>query len=112
MARFNTNFLGTLPFADIAPQYSLLAGVELTYTVPGGKNKSYRARLSYPNDASVWVAKNTTATLPAPGVMNPNSNCELNPRFRYVRGGDVLSFISDSDMLNGGISLLELPDSN
>lgn len=112
MARFNTNFLGTLPFADIAPQYSLLAGVELTYTVPGGKNKSYRARLSYPNDASVWVAKNTTATLPTPGVMNPSSNCELNPRFRYVRGGDVLSFISDSDMLNGGISLLELPDSN
>lgn len=111
MTMFVSSFNGTLPFSDISVQVALAATTELTYTVPGDNNVQYRCEFSYPYNANVWVGYNTTATVPPAGAVTVTSNekLELRPDVRYVRGGDVLSFISDSLVTNMGLSLLTLP---
>lgn len=108
---FNTNFLGTLPFSDLTVQIALAATTELTYTVPGTTADLYRCEFSWAYNASVWVGYNTTASVPPAGAITTSSNesLEFRPGIRYVRGGDVLHFISDSIVTNGGFSLLKLP---
>lgn len=118
MTMYNKNFLSTLPFSDLCVQIALAANTALTYTVPGNSSMVYRAEFSFSNDANVWVGYNTTAVVPIAGSVThtSNSSLELNPgkfgQARYVRGGDVLSFISGSIVSNAGISLLQLPSQN
>lgn len=111
MTKFSTNFLETLPFSDHAVQVGLAANTALPYTIPGTDAAQYRCEFSYAYDANVWVGYNTTAVVPVAGTVTTSSNSSivLRPKIKYVRGGDVLSFISGSIVSNMGFELLLLP---
>ena len=115
MTKFNCGYERTFPFSDITVQVALAANTALTYTVPGTADMRYRCKFAFPYNANVWVGYNTTPIVPPAGAVTTvaNESVELNPgqydEARYVRGGDVLSFISDSIVTNAGLSLLELP---
>lgn len=116
MTKFNTNYLECLPFSDYTLQFVLAANTESTYIVQdptgtGLTNAVYRCEFSFPANANVWVGYNYPATVPSPGFITDteNQSLALNPKVRYVRSGDVLSFISDSIVLNAGFELLLLP---
>ena len=111
MTRFNTNYLECLPFSDQTVQVALAANTALPYTIPGDSSVQYRCEFSYAYDANVWVGYNTTAVVPVAGAVTTTSNTSivLRPKIKYVRGGDVLSFISASIVSNMGFELLLLP---
>lgn len=111
MTKFNTHFLKCLPFSDLTVQVALAASTALTYTIPGDSSIQYRCEFSYAYDANVWVGFNTTAVVPSAGAVTTSSNSSLvlRPTIKYVRGGDVLSFISGSLVSNMGFELLVLP---
>jgi hypothetical protein len=112
MTRFNTNYLEALPFSDQTVQVALAASTALTYTIPGTTADLYRCEFSYAYDANVWVGFNTTAVVPVAGTVTTTSNTSivLRPKIKFVRGGDVLSFISGSVVSNMGFELLVLPN--
>lgn len=111
MTRFNTNYLECLPFSDQTVQVALAANTALPYTIPGTNDMQYRCEFSYAYDANVWVGYNTTAVVAVAGTVTTSSNSSivLRPKIKYVRGGDVLSFISGSIVSNMGFELLLLP---
>jgi hypothetical protein len=111
MTKFSTNFLETLPFSDQTVQVALAANTALPYTIPGDSSVQYRCEFSYAYDTNVWVGFNTTAVVPVAGTVTTSSNSSvvLRPKIKYVRGGDVLSFISASIVSNMGFELLVLP---
>jgi|SRR6185437_732392 len=114
MTAYSNSYANSFPFADRTVQFGLTALTALSYTVPGDSSHQYRAKFSFADDSKVWVGYNVTATLPTIGTLTQNSSIELNPGkydgdARYVRGGDVLSFISTAQVTDVGISLLELP---
>lgn len=111
MTKFSTNYLECLPFSDQTVQVALAANAALPYTIPGDNSMQYRCEFSYASDANVWVGYNTTAVVPVAAAVTTSSNSSLalNPKIKYVRGGDVLSFISGSIVSNMGFELLLLP---
>lgn len=113
MTKFNSNFLHALPFSDLTVQFALAANTELTYTVPGDNSIAYRCEFAFPYNANVWVGYNITATSPTAGTLTEANRVELRPGAyngaRYVRGGDVLHFVSNATVTDAGFSLLQLP---
>lgn len=116
MTNFNCNYEKTFPFSDVSVQIALAATTVLTYTVPGDPNIRYRCKFAFPYNANVWVGYNTTPIVPPAGAVTTTANqkVELNPghfdgEARYVHGGDILSFISDSVVTNAGLTLLKVP---
>lgn len=93
---FQINYGFTVPFQDDGARMKLQATIELTYTVPGNKTNAYTALFSFEPGAKVWVDLNRTAVFPLAGVVNSNSTSALNPSQRYVRGGDVIHFITEN----------------
>ena len=116
MTTYNESYNGTFPFSDTTVQIALAANTALTYTIPGDNTIRYRCEFSYADSTNVWVGYNATATVPVAGAVTTvtNTSIELNPgrygQARYVRGGDVLSFISGAVVSNMGFSLLQLPN--
>lgn len=108
MTNFNSNFDKTYPFSDTGAKLLLAASTELTWTVPGDATQKYRATFSFAATSEVWVALNGTATLPSAGTVSTAYNQELNPNHRYVKGGDVLHFISSATP-QVCVSLLAIP---
>lgn len=108
---YNSSFDQTRPFSDSGATIALADNTELTYTVPGVSSQRYRIQFSWAYNANVWVCVNSTAVVPGAGTIN-TSRCEFRPGSdgsgRYVKGGDVLHFIS-SGIGQGGFSLLLLP---
>lgn len=115
MTKFNCNYEKTFPFSDISVQIALAASAVLTYTVPGTADVRYRCKFAFPYNANIWVGYNTTPIVPPAAAITTTTNqkVELNPgkfeEARFVHGGDVLSFISDSIVANAGLTLLEVP---
>ena len=109
MTTFNSSFDETRPFSDMAVQINLSANVAQSYTILGTSADTYRCEFSFAYNANVWVGFNVTATSPSGGVPTVSNNIELRPSARYVRGGDVLSFISNANASDVGFSLLKLP---
>lgn len=107
MAQFQSGYNSTIPFSDGTATILLNDNAELTFTVPGDSSTRWRCDFSWAYNASVYVCLNDTAVLPAAGTIN-TSRCEFRPDYRYVRGGDVLHFIS-AGVAQGGLSLLQLP---
>lgn len=99
----------TTPFSNQTAQFGLAASTGLSYTVPGDSRVTYNAIFSYSSSASVWVGFNVTVTLPISNSLVSNSGIVLNPKSKYVRGGDVLSFESSSIVGDVGIELFVLP---
>ncbi len=111
MPYFSSNFDETKPFSDKGIMVELAADVELTWTVPGLSTTMWRAEFSFGGgDDYVWVALNKTAVAPTPGAVVEVNQQELRPLPKYVKGGDVLHFISSQDDIQFGISLLQLPN--
>jgi hypothetical protein len=112
MSPYQNGFNNTIPFSDTSPTIALAANTALPYTVPGTSAQRYKIYFSWPYNANVWVCNNGTATVPTPGTINSSSACMYRPgandQAYYVRGGDVLSFISDG-VIYGGFSLYALP---
>lgn len=107
---YNSNFDVTIPFSDTCVQVSLAANVEQTYTVPGEASQKYQAIFGYAATANVYVGYNVTAASPAGGTNNTTGNIECRPDKRYVKGGDVLHFVSpDAGGAYIGMSLRALP---
>jgi hypothetical protein len=109
MTKFNTQYDLTSPFSSKTAQFGLNANTALTFTVPGTDRTTYNAVFSFGADANVWVGFNVTATTPTKNTMTNNQSIVLNPVSKFVRGGDVLSFISISALSDAGIELFSLP---
>jgi len=112
MTKYNMNFDNCFPFSDETAQIALAATTISTFTVPGPENNQYRCEFSIPQDANIWVGYNITPTVPSAHTVNSANRVERINNYkyiRYVRGGDILSFISDSIVTNMGLSLLQLP---
>lgn len=93
-----------LQFSDTNFSATIAANADTTITVPsnsgmGGygiqSSSTWIAIFSYTPGASVWVALNTTASVPA-GATFASTQSQLNPAARLVKGGDIIHFISAS----------------
>ena len=93
-----------LQFTDTSYSSTLAINTDTSLTVPSnsgmGANGIYQsstwlAIFSFTPGASVWVALNTAAAIPA-GAAFATTNSELNPAARLVQGGDVLHFFSSA----------------
>jgi hypothetical protein len=107
--QYNINHERCRPFSDTCMNALLAASTALTYTVPGSESITYRAEFSCSSTADVWVCNNGTAQV-------PTSNTAATTRYQeridgntilFVRGGDVLSFISTGTP-QVGVSLLQI----
>ncbi len=105
---YNSNYDGTVPFSDTCAQFALAAAAEQTYTVPGAATINYSATFGYNSTANVYVRLNGTAASPAPGGTTSTQYLELRPSKRYVKGGDVLHFVSPDTTAQVSVSLMQL----
>lgn len=106
---YHQNFDGTLNYSDVTPHMTLTAGTELTYTVPGTSDKSYQAEFGLSVAANVFVGYNVTVAVPADDTVVTTRKIELNPSKRFVKGGDVLHFITPDTKAYLSVSLRSLP---
>jgi len=106
--RYHMNFDGCIPFSDTGANILLSAAAETTWTVPGASKDKYRASFGCATGSQIWVSLNGTATVPIVDTATDTYNQEfLMPGMcRYVKGGDVLSFISTGTP-QVGVSLLQ-----
>jgi hypothetical protein len=93
---YQRNFHGTFPFSNTGVMILLAASTALSWTVPGVPTQLYRACFRCSSTAEAWVSLNGTATVPTSNTATATSNQEFIPAMepKYVRGGDVLSFIA------------------
>ena len=88
-------------FCDDTYTTTLAGSTEATLTIPATKSvgsigiatNEWLAEFSYSDGAVVWVANNATAAVPA-GATLAASTSELNPRYKRVKAGDIISVIS------------------
>lgn len=106
---YNFSHEDTCSFSDTTGNIALSANTALTYMVPGTKMDTYRMHFEWAYNANVYVGFNTTATVPTAATITSTSNIEFRPANRFVRGGDVISFISSAIVSDGGFSLLKIP---
>lgn len=99
---FNT--FGLVPAAN-KYNTTLAATVAQTFTVPAKIPNAVAIFFIEPG-ATVWVAHNTTATLPGGSVASTVS--EGNPTVWKVSGGDTISMISNNTTAEVGIKYYEL----
>jgi hypothetical protein len=108
---YSNNFDHTKPFSDTCFQANLATNTQQTFTVPGTNIQKYRAIFGIAANANIYIGLNVTATAPGAGLNTSTGNLEFRPiEPKYVKGGDVLSFItSDAAGAYVGVSLLGLP---
>lgn len=85
------NGFGLVPAYDILSTTLTSEGGNQSFTVPGDK-PNWIAIFSFDPGLRVFVALNTTATIPTSSFISDVS--ELNPTAWYVQNGDVLNFIT------------------
>ncbi len=107
--QFRSNFDYTHPISDTGAKVSLAANTELTWTVPGTDVNIYRADFKFPSGAQVWVKLNGAVVVPVANTAVTVTNEEFLPDCKYVKGGDVLHFISTAAW-QCGVSLLSVPN--
>lgn len=106
--QYNSNYFETMPFSDTCIQVNCAANGEKTWTVPGNSNQQYQAYFEYNDNSNVFVCKNATPTIPASGIVEEQPYNEFKPKKRYVKGGDVLHFITPDTNAYIGVSLRQL----
>lgn len=106
--KYNANYIETMPFSDTAVQVNLGVGVEQTFTVPGTDTMQYQAYFEYICTSNVFVCLNDTPVIPGAGSVGTQQYNELRPKKRYVRGGDVIHFITPDTSAYVGVSLRQL----
>ncbi len=108
---YNANYIETMPFSDTDVQVVCGTSVEETYTVPGLDIEQYQAYFEYASNSNVFVCLNATPVVPASGNVGTQPYNEFKPKKRYVRGGDVLHFITPDSIAYIGVSLRKLQGS-
>ena len=107
---WNSNFENkTIPFSDTNARIALATNVGQTFTVPGDPSNKFQALFSYNSTANIFIGYNHTATVPIAGTQDTTGAEEFRPTCRYVKGGDVLSFITSDASGYVGVSLLAIP---
>lgn len=104
---YTSSYDETIAFSDTCVQISLATNIAQTYTIPGAATQVYTALFGFPTNSIIWVAKNTTPVTPPAGTQTTVQYMEfVNPgEKRYVKGGDVLSFITPDTSARVGISI-------
>ncbi len=105
---YNENYDGTMAFSDTAAQVVCTVNAEQTWTVPGTETQQFQALFEYASNSNVFVCKNATPVIPAGGSVGTQQYNEFKPHKRYVRGGDVLHFITPDAIAYIGVSLRQL----
>ena len=105
---YNSNYNETIPFSDTDIQIACQANAALSYTVPGSDLMQYQAYFSYTQQSNVFVCKNSAPTIPSNGTVGTQQYNEFKPIKRYVKGGDVLYFITPDTLAYIGVSLRQL----
>lgn len=110
---FNSNFNLSIPFSDESVQIHLDQNTDETYIVPGDKSVIYAVYFGYNLSSNVFVSLNAPFAIPAAGNVSTQRFAELNPGFsggqRYVKGGDILHFITPDASAFVSIALKRLP---
>lgn len=110
---YNTNYDLTMPFSDVCAQVALAANVEQTFTIPGNDANKYSVRFSYISTSNVFVRLNGTPTIPGAGSVGTEQYNEFRAGAdgsqRYVKGGDVLHFITPDANAYVGVRLMSVP---
>ena len=93
---YANNFDRTKPFSDTCMSGKLAASTALSWTVPGVATNKYRAVFKSDYNEQIYIGYNVTAALPTSNTATTTPYQEMLPwdEPRYVKGGDVLSFIS------------------
>ncbi len=105
---YNANYIETMPFSDTCLQLNLAASTAQSWTVPGTSNQFFQAYFEYASNSNVFVCNNGVATAPGGGAHTTQQYNEFKPKKRYVRGGDVLSFLTPDTTAYMGVSLRQL----
>lgn len=105
---YNANYIETMPFSDTCAQIHLATNVAVSYTVPGATNVQYQAYFEYASNSNVFVRYNQSPTIPSSGTVAQEQYNEYKPKKRYVRGGDVLYFITPDSAAYMGVSLRQI----
>jgi hypothetical protein len=82
-----------LTFTEWNYNIVLASGSTKTLTIPE-EDERYIAIFSFEPGSTVYVANNDTAAIP--GASFAKSSSQLNPVGRWVKAGDVLSFITSN----------------
>lgn len=106
--QYNSNYNETMPFSDTAIQVNCAANTDETVTVPGSPTQQYQAYFEYIQDSNVFICLNAVPTIPASGTVGVQPYNEFRPKKRYVKGGDVLHFITPDASAYIGVSLRQL----
>jgi hypothetical protein len=88
-------------FTNLNYQVTLSASSAQSLTVPI-TNNYFVAVFQVTPGSEVWIANGVTATLPS-GTFGQTSS-QMNPGARYVKAGDVLSFITSNTTADVGVS--------
>lgn len=109
--QYHNNFVDTTNFSDTTTRIALTSGNTLTYTVPGSATDSIQVIFTLTNDATLFVGYNKTATVPVLNTVTSDQFIELmkDGFKRFVRGGDILSFVTPDPIVYVGLSLRALP---
>lgn len=105
---YNANYIETMPFSDTAVQVNCGSNVEQTFTVPGTQTMQYQAYFEYNDVSNVFIRLNATPAIPSSGSVGTQQYNEFRPKKRYVRGGDVIHFITPDATAYIGVSLRQL----
>lgn len=110
---YASNYDQTIPFSDTCAQIALATGTARPYTVPGTERDKYSMLLSYISTSNVFVGWNVTAVTVGAGAMTTTQYIEFRPGAdgtkRFVKGGDVISFITPDASAYVGLRLMQLP---
>lgn len=105
---YNSNYHETMPFSDTCAQVNCAANVERTFTVPGTSTQQFQALFEYISTSNVFIRLNATPAIPASSTVGTEQYNEFKPVKRYVRGGDVIHFITPDASAYIGVSLRQL----
>ncbi len=107
--QYNANYIETMPFSDTCWQVSAATDTSQSITVPGSATMQYQAYFEYASNSNVFVRLNSAPTVPVSGASGTEAYSEFRPVKRYVKGGDVLHFITpDVAGAYVGVSLRKL----
>lgn len=107
-SQYNSNYNETMPFSDTATQVNCAANTEQTWTIPGTSTQHYQAYFAYTQSSNVFVRLNAAPTVPLSGTSGTQPYNEFRPKKRYVKGGDVLHFITPDANAYIGVSLRQI----
>ena len=108
-ATYYNNFVDTTNFSDTSFRFTLTAGFEQSITVPGSSTDNLQALFGIAETDHIFVGYNFGASIPADNTHESVGQTEMNPEKRFVKGGDVLYFLSPDTKAWLTVSFRKLP---